>query len=200
MQAGREGEGSGIRGQPPLQAGLWRQNWESAGGGGAVEEAQVKSESTRKNECGRWVNAWLDACLVSRFYLERQLKKEREQRSASRQVVIPQKEPRPTESSPKVRSNKRKLLLWSQFSVTEYISPTVYSRRPVGQKGEQPVNHRSRGQIQSQLQPVCSFEKFHLKSNLTVLFFPICHFYVFAPPFKVPLASRGWRGELEAQL
>ncbi|XP_029686096.1 protein RUFY3 isoform X1 [Takifugu rubripes] len=36
-----------------------------------------------------------------RFYLERQLKKEREQRSASRQVVIPQKEPRPTESSPK---------------------------------------------------------------------------------------------------
>ncbi|TWW60157.1 Protein RUFY3 [Takifugu flavidus] len=36
-----------------------------------------------------------------RFYLERELKKEREQRSASRQVVIPQKEPRPTESSPK---------------------------------------------------------------------------------------------------
>uniref|UniRef100_H2UQS9 RUN and FYVE domain containing 3 n=1 Tax=Takifugu rubripes TaxID=31033 RepID=H2UQS9_TAKRU len=59
-----------------------------------------------------------------RFYLERQLKKEREQRSASRQVVIPQKEPRPTESSPKVSSNERKLLLWSRFSVTEYISPT----------------------------------------------------------------------------
>uniref|UniRef100_A0A674NFM4 RUN and FYVE domain containing 3 n=1 Tax=Takifugu rubripes TaxID=31033 RepID=A0A674NFM4_TAKRU len=73
-----------------------------------------------------------------RFYLERQLKKEREQRSASRQVVIPQKEPRPTESSPKVSSNERKLLLWSRFSVTEYISPTVDSRRPVGQKGEQP--------------------------------------------------------------
>lgn len=127
------------------------------------------------------MNAWLDACLVSRFYLERELRKEREQRSASRQVVIPQKEPRPTESSPKVRPNQRKLLLWSRFSVTQSISPTVYSRRPLGQKGDQPVDHRSRGQIQSQLQPVCSFEKFHLKSNLTVLFLTICHL-CFCPP------------------
>lgn len=58
----------------------------------------------------------------------------------------------------------------------------MYSRRPVGQKGEQPVN-RSRGQIQSQLQPVCSFEKFHLKSNLS-FFSPICHFYAFAPHLR----------------
>lgn len=128
------------------------------------------------------MNACWDACLVSRFYLERELKRQREQRTTSRQVVIPQKEPRAPESTPKVSSKERKLLLWSRFSVTQCISPTVYSRRPVGQKGEQPVNHRSRGQIQSQLQPVSSFEKFLLKSNLTVLFFPICHLYFLSPP------------------
>lgn len=43
MQAGGEGEGPGFRGEPALQAGLWRQNRESAGGGGAAEEAKVKS-------------------------------------------------------------------------------------------------------------------------------------------------------------
>lgn len=44
MQTGREREGSGRRGQPALQTGLRRQNRESAGGGGAAEEAQVTSE------------------------------------------------------------------------------------------------------------------------------------------------------------
>lgn len=43
MQTGREREGSGFRGQPALQTGLWGQNREPAGGGGAAEEAQVKS-------------------------------------------------------------------------------------------------------------------------------------------------------------
>lgn len=43
MQAGGEGEGPGFGGEPALQAGLWRQNRESAGGGGAAEEAKVES-------------------------------------------------------------------------------------------------------------------------------------------------------------
>lgn len=41
MQARREGARPGAGGQPPLQTRLWRQDHESAGGGGAAEEMQV---------------------------------------------------------------------------------------------------------------------------------------------------------------
>lgn len=168
MQAGWEGARSGVRGQPALQAGLRRQNWESAGGGGASEEAQVTSErnGNARMSCGQRLTAWLHACLPSRFYLEQELRKERERRTTSRQVSIPRKEPRPPESTPKVKKHERKLLFSSHVCVTEkcggFLLSTVYSRISVSQKGEQPGNPRSRGQIQSQLQPVCTFQKVHL--------------------------------------
>lgn len=41
MQTGGERAGLGLGGQPALQAGLWRQDRESAGGGGAADQAQV---------------------------------------------------------------------------------------------------------------------------------------------------------------
>ena len=41
IQAGSEGAGSGPGGQPPVQTGVWGQDWESADGGGAPEETEV---------------------------------------------------------------------------------------------------------------------------------------------------------------
>lgn len=72
--------------------------------------------------CGRWLNAWLDVYRGPRFYLEQELRKERERRSTPRQVVIPQKEPRPPESSLKVHPHQRKLLFWPFFSYF-FVSP-----------------------------------------------------------------------------
>lgn len=58
---------------------------------------------------------------------------------------------------------------------------TVYSRISIGQKGEQPVNPRNRGQIQSQLQPVRTIKKGNQQRSCI---FSICHFFCFPPSLR----------------
>lgn len=120
MQAGGEGEGSGVRGQPALQAGLWRQNWESAGGGGAVEEAQVKS--TGKKE---WMRS-VGECTVGRVSCFQVLPGARAKEGARAEECL-QAGHHSSERAPTHRElsegtvKPRKLLLWSPFSVTQSI-------------------------------------------------------------------------------
>lgn len=49
MQTGGERARLGLGGQPALQAGLWRQDRESAGGGGATDQAQVTQRHLADN-------------------------------------------------------------------------------------------------------------------------------------------------------
>lgn len=136
MQTGWEREGSGFRSQSALQTGLWRQNWEPAVGGGAAEKAQVKSGMgsltvSSLSFCFLSLNVGNDfstllrwqrrVCLVSRSYLELELKKERRSAAASRQPSTPQRVRRQPESAPKVSSYRVKMFTAVVFVFTQRV-------------------------------------------------------------------------------
>lgn len=114
--------------------------------------------------CGHWLTAWLDTWsplqVLSGARAEERARVEDDIQASHHPPEGAQTPREHSEGKATLKETYSGSLLCKKKVL--FFKSTVYSRISISQKGKQPINPRSRGQIQSQLQPVCTFKEVHL--------------------------------------